>query len=197
MGTPIKPKRGTRAGIDAAAGANGLVAGEIYFITDESRLAMGTSASTYETFAKESEAGGGDAFTVSEHGATEGQTTFTVGNYDVGGILVYLNGVKLAAADYSATNGTQIVLASGAVAGDLLTVVRSPFLSGGSISTEEFMATASQTSFAVTGGYTAGKIMVFQNGVLLSAADYTATNGTTVVLAAGATAGDLLTVYKT
>jgi hypothetical protein len=35
---------------------------------------------------------------------------------------------------------------------------------------------------------------VYRNGVLLGTADYTATNGTTVVLASGATSGDLVTV---
>jgi hypothetical protein len=39
-----------------------------------------------------------------------------------------------------------------------------------------------------------GFIQVFRNGVLLGSADYTASNGTTVVLAVGATAGDLVTV---
>lgn len=43
-----------------------------------------------------------------------------------------------------------------------------------------------QTSFTVPNGYTAGSIVVWLNGVLLQAADYTATNGTTVVLAVGA-----------
>jgi hypothetical protein len=54
----IKAKRGTRAQINSAASANGLVQGEIYLITDEDRFAIGLSASTYETYAKESEAGG-------------------------------------------------------------------------------------------------------------------------------------------
>jgi hypothetical protein len=39
-----------------------------------------------------------------------------------------------------------------------------------------------------------GFISVFLNGVLLGSADYTATNGTTVVLATGAAAGNLVTV---
>ena len=51
-------------------------------------------------------------------------------------------------------------------------------------------ATASQTTFSVT--YTAPYIAVYLNGVLLNAADYTATNGTTVVLSTGAGAGDIL-----
>jgi hypothetical protein len=51
-----------------------------------------------------------------------------------------------------------------------------------------FTATVSQTTFSVT--YTVGYADVFLNGVKLSSSDYTATNGTSVVLATGATAGD-------
>jgi hypothetical protein len=40
--------------------------------------------------------------------------------------------------------------------------------------------------------YTVGFIDVYRNGALLGSADFTATNGTTVVLAAGASAGDLI-----
>ncbi len=57
----------------------------------------------------------------------------------------------------------------------------------------EFTATASQTTFTPP-SYTVGYINVYRNGVLLGSADYTATNGTTVVLATGATAGDIVTV---
>jgi hypothetical protein len=56
----------------------------------------------------------------------------------------------------------------------------------------EFTATASQTTFTPP-SYTAGFINVYRNGVRLGSADYTAFNGTTVVLASGATAGDLVT----
>jgi hypothetical protein len=51
-------------------------------------------------------------------------------------------------------------------------------------------ATAAQTTFTVS--YTAPYIAVYLNGVLLNASDYTATNGTTVVLSTGAGAGDIL-----
>lgn len=56
---------------------------------------------------------------------------------------------------------------------------------------ETFTATAGQTSFA-TAGYQPGYILVFLNGVMLPAEDYTATNGSDVVLATGAAAGDVL-----
>jgi hypothetical protein len=55
----------------------------------------------------------------------------------------------------------------------------------------EFTATAGQTTFSVP-SYTVGYIDVYRNGALLGSADFTATNGTTVVLAAGASAGDLV-----
>jgi len=55
----------------------------------------------------------------------------------------------------------------------------------------EFTATAGQTTFSVP-SYTVGYIDVFRNGVRLGTADYTATSGTSVVLAAAATAGDLV-----
>ena len=61
--------------------------------------------------------------------ATNGQTTFSTADdsaslsYNVGKIDVFLNGVRLAPADFTATNGTSIVLASGANASDVLFVV--------------------------------------------------------------------------
>jgi hypothetical protein len=57
-----------------------------------------------------------------------------------------------------------------------------------------FTATASQTTFTPP-SYTVGYINVYRNGVLLTpTSDYTASNGTTVVLATGATAGDTVIV---
>lgn len=51
MANTIKIKRGTRTQLNAAAAANGLAAGEPYLITDENRLAVGLSASTYAEYA--------------------------------------------------------------------------------------------------------------------------------------------------
>jgi hypothetical protein len=62
--------------------------------------------------------------------ATASQTTFTGADdntnslaYDAGYIDVYLNGIRLNPADYTASSGSSIVLASGASAGDILYVV--------------------------------------------------------------------------
>ena len=61
-------------------------------------------------------------FTTTVFTATANQTTFSV-SYTVGFAEVFLNGSKLSAADFTATNGTSIVLASGAAAGDTIDVV--------------------------------------------------------------------------
>lgn len=63
-----------------------------------------------------------NAFTVNEFTASAGQTTFTV-NYLVGTIEVFLNGVKLLQGDYTATNGTSVVLDDPVVVGDKVEVV--------------------------------------------------------------------------
>ena len=59
-----------------------------------------------------------DAFT-----ATSGQTSFATSGYTPNFLDVFLNGVKLAAADYTASNGSDVVLATGATTGDILEVV--------------------------------------------------------------------------
>jgi uncharacterized protein YoxC len=52
-----------------------------------------------------------------EYTATANQTSFAA-TYDAGAVDVYLNGVKLAASDFTATDGSNVVLGSGAAAGD-------------------------------------------------------------------------------
>lgn len=55
--------------------------------------------------------------------ATSGQTTFA-STYDVGFVDVYLNGVKLVAGtDFTATNGTSVVLTTGAALNDVVDIV--------------------------------------------------------------------------
>ena len=55
--------------------------------------------------------------------ATAGQTTFAA-TYDAGYVDVYLNGVKLiAGTDFTATNGTSVVLATGAAVNDTVDIV--------------------------------------------------------------------------
>lgn len=55
--------------------------------------------------------------------ATASQTSFTGLTYVENYLDVYLNGVKLASSDFTATDGTSCTLASGAAAGDIVAFV--------------------------------------------------------------------------
>lgn len=67
--------------------------------------------------------------TVTEFTALASQTSFTVPSYTVNYVNVYRNGVKLGAADFTATTGTTVVLSDAADAGDLV-AVESFYISG-------------------------------------------------------------------
>ena len=146
--------------------------------------------------------------------ATATQTTFS-GNddssnslsYTVGQIDVFLNGSRLAPADFTATNGTSVVLDSGAVANDVVQINAFGTFSVSDVVVAraefDYTATAGQTTFtgsdndSQTMAYTAGRIDVYLNGSRLNVTDdYVATNGTSVVLEAGAQAGDSLVVVS-
>jgi hypothetical protein len=60
MANTLRIKRGTRAQLDSAASAGDLLAGELYLITDEGRIAVGTASSGYVRMARLDEIGGGD-----------------------------------------------------------------------------------------------------------------------------------------
>ena len=99
-----------------------------------------------------------------EYTATAGQTTFTGADtnsatmaYDAGFIDCYLNGVKLANADFTATNGTSVVLGTGAAVNDILMVV-----AFGTFSLSNFSITAANDVPAALGS--AGQALVVNAG---------------------------------
>jgi len=70
----------------------------------------------------------GNQFNRTVFTATAGQTTFSM-NYVVGAIDVYRNGVKLVnTSDFTATNGTSIVLLNAATVGDTIEVISYPMI---------------------------------------------------------------------
>lgn len=59
------------------------------------------------------------------------------------------------------------------------------------------IAASGQTTFSVSGGFTAGAVDVFQNGAKLQrGSDFTDTSGVNVVLAIGASESDLIEIVK-
>lgn len=64
--------------------------------------------------------GSSPSIVVSEYIATAGQTTFSASYYEY--VQVYLNGMLLSASDYVANDGSTVVLAVGANAGDVVLI---------------------------------------------------------------------------
>ena len=145
--------------------------------------------------------------------ASANQTTFSGVDansetmaYTAGQILVFLNGVFLDPNDYTATNGTSVVLASGAKSSDYLEVITLGASAGANltgINIYEYTATAGQTVISgsddnsATLSYTAGKELVFLNGVLMdnrSGTDYTQTNSTTITFNAALQVSDTVVI---
>ena len=85
--------------------------------------------------------------TITEFTATAGQTTFTPPSYTPGFINVYRNGALLSTTDYTATNGTTVVLGSAASAGDLVTI-------------ESFYVSSVLNALPQTGGTLSGSLVV-------------------------------------
>jgi len=131
----------------------------------------------------------GVSFVVTNFTATASQTTFTV-TYTVGLVEVYRNGVKLAIADYTASNGTTIVLATPANAGDVIEVVAFGAVNTAAVITaQNFSGTGSQTVFtmSVTPANSASVVIAI-SGVVQDPSNYTV-SGTTLTFATAPPSG--------
>ena len=122
----------------------------------------------------------GVSFVVTDFTATASQTTFTV-TYTVGLVEVYRNGVKLAIADYTASNGTTIVLATGATSGDLIEVVAFGAVNTAAVITaEDFSGTGSQTVYTMSvTPANSESVIIAISGVVQDPSNYTV-SGTTL-----------------
>jgi len=122
----------------------------------------------------------GVSFTVTDFTATASQTTFTV-TYTVGLVEVYRNGVKLAIADYTASNGTTIVLATGANVGDVIEVIAFGAVNTAAVITaEDFNGTGSQTAFTMSvTPANSESVIIAISGVVQDPSNYTV-SGTTL-----------------
>ena len=143
--------------------------------------------------------GGGGASTITrtDFTATSGQTVFTI-SYVAGAIDVYRNGIKLANADYTATNGTSVTLATGAITGDLIEcVVYSVIAIAATVSTFSGGSTGLMPATATSGAITLAGTLAIANGGTNSTATATAGGaaygtGTAYAVTAAGTSGNVL-----
>ena len=213
MTQTVQLKRSATAG--AIPSTSDLSLGELAINTYDGKAYIKKSVGGTESIV-EVGADSSSEITVMKHylyNASANQTTFsgTDANnesltYTAGQILVFLNGVFLDPDDYTATNGTSIVLDDGAKSSDYLEIISLGGSSGAKItgtSVYEFTATANQT--VLTGSdengntlsYTPGKVLVFLNGVLMdnrTSTDYTETNASTITFNAGLQVSDTIII---
>jgi len=138
------------------------------------------------------------AFVTDQFSANGSGTVFTlsVAPANTNSILVAVSGVLQDPSTYS-VSGTTLTFSAAPPAGTGNISVRFLGIPASGVTNTayrtqtEFTATAGQTTFSVP-SYTVGFIDVYRNGALLGSADFTATNGTTVVLANPASSGDLV-----
>ena len=138
------------------------------------------------------------AFLTDQFSGTGSQTAFTLSASpaNTASILVAVSGVLQDPTTY-ATSGLTLTFSAAPPSGTGNISVRYLGIPASNIATTayrtqtEFTATAGQTTFSVP-SYTVGFIDVYRNGALLGSADFTATNGTTVVLTNAASSGDLI-----
>ena len=138
--------------------------------------------------------------TVTNFTATASQTTFTPPSYTSGFINVYRNGVYLPTVDYTATNGTTVVLNNGCAAGDTVTV--ESFLVSSVLNAIPATAGSVSTAYLVDGSVTQAKLStnVAGNGPCFSAGQSAAsqsfTNGSVNIVAFDAKDFDTANAYN-
>ena len=99
--------------------------------------------------------------------ATSGQTTFNTAGYTVGFLDVYLNGSHLSPADFTATNGSDVVLASGASADDVCDIIS---YTAFEVNAQTFTGTTTMDVAAITGVLTTTAATVFNGGFAANSA---------------------------
>jgi len=190
MAQTVKLKRSATEG--AAPSTSDLALGEVAINTYDGKVYIKKNDGSDSIVEVGGAASG--AYTKYAYTATSSQTTFSV-SYAVGFVDVWLNGVKLDTSDFTATNTTSIVLASAATSGDLFEAIAWNIadIQQNAYTKYSYTATSGQTTFTAT--YTQGYVNVYLNGILLiDSTEYTATNGTSIVLASGATTGDSVVI---
>ena len=180
MATNIVLKRSATA--DAIPSTSDLALGELALNTYDGKIYMKKTINGSSSIVNLSggTAASSSAFSHSTYKYTaSGSTTTFSGTdddsktlaYTAGQIQVFLNGILLDVSDYTASNGTSVVLGSGASTGSILLITS--FEGTNPFDYFKYTATGSQTTFTGNDAnsesllYTVGNIQVYLNGVLL------------------------------
>ena len=155
---------------------NALLTGALYYNTTTQTMKVYDGANWITATAA-----GTTAMLVYKYVATAGQTTFS-GAASVGGtlsytsnnIIVFVNGVSLDSTDYTATNGTSVVLASGAALNDEVVIVAFK-----SFTVADTYTKGEVDAFAVklTGTQTVAGVKTFSSQPVMSAGVSLGSNG--------------------
>jgi hypothetical protein len=149
--------------------------------TGTGTITLGSAVDGFQTFTA---AGVADGDTV-RYCIEDGTSSFELGS----GVFTASGTTLTRVVSESSNSGNAINLSGDAIV--FITAIAAD-LQPTTFTTTVFTATANQTTFSVS--YTVGFVEVFLNGSKLSAADFTATSGTSIVLASGATVGDTVDV---
>jgi hypothetical protein len=153
-----------------------LAAGEIGFESDTGKIKIGTGSTAWNAL----------AYTASStavtylFNATAAQTTFSGADangltlaYTAGAEQVYLNGaLQVRGSDYTATNGTSIVLTSGALVNDVLNVIAFSALA---LSDTYTQAQADAKFFQNANAFVAGKNKIINGDFYINQRQFTST----------------------
>ena len=174
----------------ATASGGALAVGMLYFDTTSDVLKVRASGGWINAGSSVNGTSARFAYTL-----TANQTTVsgndTSGNalaYDSGFADVYLNGVKLAAADFTATSGSSIVLAAGATANDILEVVAFGTFQ---LSNGTFAGTTTVNNLTITGTTTAPTQAESDDSTKIATTAYVVDKITTLIGGAPSTLSDL------
>ena len=202
----------TASGNSATASANSATASaNSATASANSATASGNSASTSTTKANESAASASTASTKATLATTKATAAANSATASANSATASGNSATASAASLTTFQGqyvSQSSAPSNPSTGDLWfdtssntmkVYSGSGFINAGSSvngtqNSVQYTASANQTSFNAT--YDAGYLQVYLNGIRLDTGDYTATNGSTVVLDIGATANDIVFIQS-
>ena len=148
---------GERYRVSANAPTTSLDAGDLWFDTTNNIMKVyGSSGFANAGSSVNGTSNRADFVVGTSSGAYNGSTTIFPITYDAGFVDVYLNGIKLQPADFTATNGTSVILLSAAQTNDTVSLV-----AFGTFNVSNF--SINDANDVNTGGVSNGQVLAFNS----------------------------------